>query len=96
MHDLKAKTVVKNVELEVTPKLPVADNFMYDFKYNHELPTVGRFGVVEIPESLDAQQEAKTIMTRLGEVLGTGDASGFADMFLEFGESRSDNGVYSC
>lgn len=85
IHDLKAKTVVSQVELEVTPKPPVADNFMYDFQYNHALPTIGKFGVVDIPATYDAQKEATGIMSRLGEVMGNGDAQGFADLFLDFG-----------
>lgn len=86
IHDLKAKTVVSQVELEVTPKPPVADNFMYDFQYNHDLPTIGRFGVVDIPATYDATEEATGIMSRLSEVMSNGDAPGFADLFLDFGK----------
>lgn len=86
VHDLKVKTVVSQVELEVTPRPPVADNFMYDFQYNHDLPTIGRFGVVDIPATYDAREEAMGIMSRLGEAMGNGDAPGFADLFLDFGK----------
>ena len=85
--DLKAKTIVNNVELEVTPKPLVADNFMYDFRYNHDLPTIGKFGVVEIPANCDAREEAKMLMSRLSEVMGNGDAQGFTDTFLDCGKS---------
>ena len=86
ISDLKAKTVVNNVEIEITPKPPVADNFMYDFKYNHDLPTIGRFGVITVPNDCDAKAEATALMSKLSEVMGSGDASGFAGMFLESGK----------
>ena len=86
IHGLKAKTVVSQVEFEATPKPPVADNFMYDFQYNHDLPTIGRFGVVDIPATYDARKEATGITSRLGEAMGNGDAPGFADLFLDFGK----------
>lgn len=83
--DLKSKVVLDQVELEVGPEPPVADNFMYDFKYNHALPTNDILGT-EIPADCDAQKEADAIVARLSEVLGKGDAQGFTDMFLEYGE----------
>jgi hypothetical protein len=83
--DVKVKTIVNHVEVEVTPKPPVADNFMYDFQHNHELPTIGRFGVIDIPTDYDAQAEADTIVIKLGQTMGAGDAEGFADLFLDFG-----------
>ena len=63
---------------------PVADDFMYDFKFNHPLPTTDILGV-EIPANCDAQKEAESIVSRLSEVLGSGDAQGFTDLFLEYG-----------
>ena len=83
--DLKAKVVVDQVELDVSPVGPVADNFMYDFKYNHALPTNDVLGT-EIPANCDAQKEAESILVRLSEVMGSGDAQGLTDMFLEYGE----------
>ncbi|KAL2410966.1 hypothetical protein ABEF95_003029 [Exophiala dermatitidis] len=85
--DLKAKVGVSQVELEPTAKPPVADNYMYDFKYNHGLPTSDVLGV-EIPSDCDAQKEAEAIVSWLSSVMGRGDAQGFADMFLEYGVWR--------
>ncbi|KAK9326879.1 hypothetical protein V1520DRAFT_94458 [Lipomyces starkeyi] len=85
--DLKAKVVVDHVEVEATPKPPVADDFMYDFKYNHTLPTSDVLGV-EIPADCDAQKEAEGIVADLSEVMGQGDAQAFADMFLDYGVWR--------
>ncbi|KAK9350907.1 hypothetical protein V1523DRAFT_418322 [Lipomyces doorenjongii] len=84
---LKAKYVVDHVELEVTPKPPVADDYMYDFKYNHALPTSDILGVF-IPVDCDASKEAQTIVARLSEVMGAGDAQAFTDMFLDYGVWR--------
>jgi hypothetical protein len=84
--DLKAKVVVNNVEIEATPTPPVADDFMYDFKYNHELPTIGKMGVVEVPSTCDARDEATMLLTRLSKVMGNGDAAEFADLFLDCGK----------
>lgn len=85
LPDLKAKVMVDHVELEASPRPPVADDYMYDFKYNHALPTSDVLGL-EIPADCDAQKEAQAIVTRLSEVLGRGDAQGFTDLFLEYGQ----------
>ncbi|KFZ02023.1 hypothetical protein V500_00473 [Pseudogymnoascus sp. VKM F-4518 (FW-2643)] len=84
--DLKAKVVVDYVEREVTPS-PVADDFMYDFQFNHSLPTYGR-GAVEIPVDCDAQVEAESIIHNLSQAMGSGDAQAFTALFLEFGVWR--------
>jgi hypothetical protein len=84
LTDLKAKVVVNHVELDETPPPPVADNFMYDFKYNHPLPTIGG-SAVDIPADCDAQKEAEAVVARLSEAMGNGDARSFANMFLDFG-----------
>lgn len=84
---VKSKVGVGQVKLEATAKPPVADGYMYDFKYNHELPTTNILGI-EVPADCDAQKEAETIVSGLSEVLGRGDAQGFTDMFLEYSESR--------
>lgn len=65
-------------------KPPVADNYMYDFKYNHALPTSDVLGL-EIPADCDAHKEAKAIIDQLAEVMGKGDAQAFANMFLDYG-----------
>ncbi|OQV06668.1 hypothetical protein CLAIMM_11209 [Cladophialophora immunda] len=87
IDDLKAKVGVSYVELEPAAKPPVADNFMYDFKYNHSLPTSDTLGV-EIPSDCDAQKEAEGVVQRLSEVMERGDAQGFTDAFLEHGVWR--------
>lgn len=88
-EDVKSKIIVDHVEIEVAPKPPVADDFMYDFKYNHALPTTDVLGV-EIPSDCDAQKEASSIVTLLSKVMGEGDTQGFTDLFLEYGEFRLD------
>lgn len=84
---VKKQVGLSDIKLEATAKPPVADDYMYDFKYNHELPTIDALGI-DIPADCDAQKEAETIVSGLSKVMGTGDARGFADMFLEYGESR--------
>ncbi|RSH82839.1 hypothetical protein EHS25_005829 [Saitozyma podzolica] len=85
--DLKAKVVNGHVEVEQTPKPPIADNYMYDFKYNHALPTIDALGL-DIPADVDSEKQAQALTTRLAEVLGSGDAQGFTDMFLDYGVWR--------
>ncbi|KAM0746806.1 FAD/NAD(P)-binding domain-containing protein [Meredithblackwellia eburnea MCA 4105] len=86
--DLKAKLVNGKTEVEVdAPKPPVADNFMYDFQYNHSLPTLDVLGV-QVPEDTDAAKEAQLLADRLSEVLGKGDAKGFAGLFIDYGVWR--------
>ncbi|KAI0886891.1 FAD/NAD(P)-binding domain-containing protein [Annulohypoxylon maeteangense] len=83
----KDKVGVSQAELESAEKPPVTDDYMYDFKYNHALPTSNVLGV-KIPLDCNAQTEATAMVTRLSEVLGRGDAQGFTDMFLEYGVWR--------
>ncbi|KAJ0104373.1 hypothetical protein J7T55_011157 [Diaporthe amygdali] len=84
---VKSKIGVSQIRLESTAKPPVADDYMYDFKYNHALPTSDVLQI-EIPDDCEAQKEARSIVSRLSEVLGKGDAQGFADLFLEYGVWR--------
>lgn len=84
--DVKAKVVVDHVELEITPEPPVADNFMYDFKYNHALPTSNVLDI-EIPLDCNAQKEAEAIVAGLSKAMSAGDAQAFTEMFLEYGEA---------
>ena len=84
---LQSKIVNGHIELEKeAPPPPVADNFMYDFKYNHGLPTIDALGT-DIPGATDPQAEADNLVRRLEQVLGQGDAAGFAEMFLDYGQS---------
>lgn len=82
--NIKKQVGISDIKLEATAKPPVADDYMYDFKYNHELPTTDALGI-EIPADCDAQKEAETIVSDLSKVLGSDDAQGFTDMFLEYG-----------
>ncbi len=65
---------------------PVADDFMYDFKYNHSLPTTDILGV-QIPTDCDAQKQAEGIVARLSTATSEGDAQAFAGLFLDYGET---------
>jgi hypothetical protein len=65
---------------------PVADDFMYDFKYNHRLPTTDVLGI-EIPSDCDARREAEGIVVRLSKATSDADAEGFAELFLDYGET---------
>ncbi|KPI41581.1 putative indole-3-pyruvate monooxygenase YUCCA4 [Cyphellophora attinorum] len=84
--DLKTKVVAKTVEIEPTPVV-VKDDFMYDFKYNHGLPTSDVLGV-SVPSDCDAREAAESIVSSLSEVMGRRDAAGFANLFWEFGVWR--------
>jgi hypothetical protein len=63
---------------------PVADDYMYDFKYNHPLPTTGLVGI-EIPQDCDAQTEAGNIVESLSTALAVADAEAFTSLFLDYG-----------
>lgn len=86
LAELKAKTVNSRVELQVDPKPPVADNYMYDFKYNHALPTIELLGR-DVPADVDAAKVALELTEQLAQYLGNGDAQGFTGMFLDYGAS---------
>lgn len=77
-----SKSVV--LDHDNVPK-PVADNFMYDFKYNHRLPTTDILGV-EIPADCDAQKAAEGIVARLSEATSAQDAQAFTGLFLDYGD----------
>ncbi|CAG9972548.1 unnamed protein product [Clonostachys byssicola] len=82
--DAKSEVTVTHHEI---PKPPVADDFMYDFKYNHALPTTDVLGI-EVPSDCNAQVEAEGIVRNLSKAMGAGDAQAFTDMFLEYGVWR--------
>jgi hypothetical protein len=63
---------------------PVADDYMYDFKYNHPLPTTELLGI-EIPQDCDARIEAGNIVESLSAALGVADAEAFTSLFLDYG-----------
>lgn len=85
--DLKAKIIVDDVEIESTPAPPVADNFMYDFKYNHSLPTTDVLEIA-VPDDCDARKEAETIVKSLQDAMSRSDAQAFASLFLDYGVWR--------
>ncbi|OCF40872.1 flavin-containing monooxygenase [Kwoniella heveanensis CBS 569] len=85
--DLKAKVVEGSIEIEKSPKLPLADNYMYDFKYNHSLPTIESLGS-NIADNVDPIEAAQGIIGQLSEAWGNGDANGFTDLFLDYGVWR--------
>lgn len=71
---------------------PVSDDFMYDFMYNHSLPTTDALGI-EVPADCNAQKEAEGIVARLSAATENEDAQAFADMFLDYGEDYRENCV---
>lgn len=81
----KTRMNIKHEEHDVHSfRPPVADDFMYDFKYNHPLPTTNDVAIA-IPQDCDAQKEANGIVARLAETLDNADAEAFTEMFLEHG-----------
>lgn len=89
-ESIKSKSksiVIKPSGEETEEKPPVADDFMYDFKYNHPLPTTDVLGI-EIPADCDAQNEAEGIVENISEAMSKGDAQAFTDLFLEAGQQR--------
>lgn len=64
---------------------PVAEDFMYDFKYNYPLPTADILGV-KVPADCNAQLEADAILANLADAMETGNAQRFTELFLEHGE----------
>lgn len=84
---LQAKASAKQTMMndDVQPP-PVADDYMYDFKYNHPLPTTDVLGI-EFPKDCDAQVEADGIVKRLSDALGSSDADAFTELFLEYGKT---------
>jgi hypothetical protein len=87
ISDLKSKIVNGHVELERDAPPPVADNFMYDFKYNHSLPTIESLGV-EVSPDVNTNEVAESLAAELAGVWSSGNAAGFTDMFLDYGELR--------
>lgn len=87
--DIKPKSGSKHVESLAAPTPPVADDYMYDFKYNAPLPTCDALGV-SIPIECDAQQAAKTLVDQLESVFRNRSATDFANLFLDQGKSFDD------
>jgi hypothetical protein len=86
INALKAKAAPKQADMNGTAQPPpVADDYMYDFKFNHPLPTTDVLGM-DIPKDCNAQMEADGIVERLSDALASGNADAFADTFLDYGE----------
>lgn len=81
---LSAKIVKGHFEVQVEPRKPLADNYMYDFKYDHTLPTTDVLGI-SMPADVDPMLTAEGIVDRLSEVWANGDGPGFASMFIDQG-----------
>ncbi|KAF2829605.1 FAD/NAD(P)-binding domain-containing protein [Ophiobolus disseminans] len=60
---------------------------MYDFKYNHALPTPESLGV-NVPAGCDAQEAAGSILVSLSKAMTSGDAEAFGELFLDSGVWR--------
>lgn len=73
---------------------PVADDFMYAFKYNAPLPTHDNAGVATDftqDEEKDARATADGFLERLEQVIQSRDATAFAGLFLDCGECAGVN-----
>lgn len=71
-------------------KKPVADDFMYAFKYNFPLPIYGNGAYVfDFTEDDEKNQQAIAdhFLRELEQVIQSRDAKAFADLFLDSGES---------
>lgn len=87
LNNLEAKVVDGKVQVQHSPS-PLADDLMYDFKYNHSLPTHDALGV-SIADDVDATKVAEDLVSQLSDILGNGRAQEFADLFIEYGQSYS-------
>ena len=74
-----------HLELEKEAPVPVADDFMYDFKFNHALPTTDALGAEISPDS-DANQIAESLAAELSTAWSSETGDHFAGMFLDYGE----------
>lgn len=72
-----------------TTQKPVADDYMYSFKYNFPLPTYGDgtdvldFDADEESQSCDV---AERFLKEFEQIIQSRDAKAFADLFLQGGE----------
>ncbi|TYJ56347.1 hypothetical protein B9479_002895 [Cryptococcus floricola] len=87
--DLKANNTANPSTRKPLPKNrdAVARDYMYQFKYNHDLPLHGKDGV-EVPEGTDPKDAALGVVSQLSDALTKGDARAFTDLFWEFGVWR--------
>jgi len=86
--NLKAKLVAGQAEVE-TASPPVADNFMYDFKYNHALPTIDVLGQ-DIAADVNAQEVAEELLAKLEQIIAEKDEAGqWTVQIAKAGETRT-------
>ncbi|KIR67759.1 flavin-containing monooxygenase [Cryptococcus bacillisporus CA1873] len=71
------------------PKHPdaVPHDYMYRFKYNHELPLHGKEGI-EIPQDVNPKDVADEIASLISQATSKGDPKAFSELFLEHGVWR--------
>jgi len=83
-----------------TVKKPVADDYMYAFKYNAPLPTHGNDTDVldfTAEDESDAQSVADRFLKELALIIQSRDAKAFADLFLASGKFlESPNHLVEC
>jgi len=73
-----------------TIQKPVADDYMYSFKYNFPLPTYGDDTDVldfEEYEETHVSAVAERFLKELEQIIQSRDARAFADLFLHSGET---------
>jgi hypothetical protein len=78
-----------------TWKRPVADDYMYAFKYNFPLPTTGDDSdVLDFTEEDEAKRgtTAEQFLQKFALVIQSRDSKAFADLFLYSGESDKSSG----
>jgi hypothetical protein len=79
---LKAR--VADSHAAVNNRKPVADNYMYDFKYNAPLPFIGK-EAIEVDDST-VQTLSESFATDLCAALKNKDANAFSALFLPNGQ----------
>lgn len=90
----QAKIVNGHIELEKETPAPVADDFMYDFKYNHHLPTIDSLGI-DMPSNADPHEIAESLAAELSTAWSSGTGDRFAEMFLDYGEYLYSEACYT-
>lgn len=79
------KAQVATAHAAVNEKKPVADNFMYDFKYNAPLPLLG-VEAIDVDEAI-FQSQVNVLVDKLSTSLKSQNAENFASLFLPNGMS---------
>lgn len=71
-----------------TFKKPVADDYMYAFKYNFPLPTYTDGDVLDFTkdDEKNREQTADHFVKNLEQIIQSRDSAAFAELFLDCGE----------